>query len=208
MSWVDILRYASAHWLEICGVVTTVLGIWLTTRRLLVCWPVTLAADVIYLIVFNRTRLYSDALLQLFFIFFTLYGWWHWWRGVLEEGEVRIAPLNLRGWLAGLAAGAVGAVLLGGLMVRIGAALPHLDAALTSYSLVASWWQARKHTANWWLWIVVDLIYIGEYVYKNLRLTALLYAGLVVLAIAGLLDWRNASAGQEKSKPSPATLPR
>lgn len=208
MSWVAILGYASAHWLEICGVLTTVVGIWLTTRRLLVCWPVTLAADVIYLIVFYRTRLFSDALLQLFFIVFTLYGWWHWWRGVREEGEVRVAPLDLRAWLAGIAAGAVGAALLGGLMVRIGAALPHLDAALTSYSLVASWWQARKHTANWWLWIVVDLIYIGEYVYKDLRLTALLYAGLVVLAIVGLLDWRNASASQEKSKASPAALPR
>ena len=113
--------------------------------------------------VFYRARLFSDALLQVFFVAFTLYGWWHWWRGVRAEGEVRVVPLHLRGWLAGLAAGAVGAVLLGWLMVRIGAALPHLDAALTSYSLVASWWQARKHIANWWLWIAVDLIYIGEY---------------------------------------------
>ena len=53
-----------------------------------------------------------------------------------------------------------------------GTALPHLDAALTSYSLVASWWQARKHIANWWLWIAVDLVYIGEYLYKDLRPTA------------------------------------
>jgi len=87
-------------------------------------------------------------------------------------------------------------VLLGWLMVRVGAALPHLDAALTSYSLVASWWAARKHTANWWLWIAVDLIYIGEYVYKDLRLTAVLYAGLVFLAALGLRDWRRAAASQ------------
>ena len=194
MNWMAILYYASAHWLEISGVITTVLGIWLTTRRLLVCWPISLAADLIYLIVFYRARLFSDALLQLFFLAFTLYGWWHWWRGVRHDGEVRVVPLNLRGWLAGLLAGAVGALLLGGLMVRIGAALPHLDAALASYSLLASWWQARKHTANWWLWIVVDLIYIGEYAYKNLRLTALLYAGLVALAILGLRDWRRAAA--------------
>ena len=82
--------------------------------------------------------------------------------------------------------------LLGWLMVRIGAALPHLDATLTSYSLVASWWGARKHIANWWLWIAVDLIYVGEYLYKDLRLTALLYAGLVGLAVLGLCDWRRA----------------
>jgi len=207
MSWMAVLHYATAHWLEISGVITTVLGIWLTTRRLLVCWPVTLAADFIYLIVFYRARLFSDALLQLIFIAFTLYGWWHWWRGIREEGEVRVVRLNLRGWLAGLLAGAVGAVLLGGLMVHIGAALPHLDAALASYSLVASWWQARKHTANWWLWIVVDLIYIGEYAYKNLRLTALLYAGLVALAVLGLRDWRRAAAGRAAPDvPQTATL--
>ncbi len=96
--------------------------------------------------------------------------------------------------LQGLAAGAVGAVLLGWLMVRVGAALPHLDAALTSYSLVASWWQARKHTANWWLWIAVNVVYIGEYLYKDLRPTAALYAGLVALAVLGLRDWRRAAA--------------
>lgn len=197
MSTVAIASYFAAHWVELAGFLTTWVGIWLTTRRLLICWPIVLAADIFYLVVFYQSRLYSDALLQVFFIVFTLYGWWHWWRGVRAEGEVRVVPLGVRGWIAGLAAGALGAVALGWLMVRIGAALPHLDAALTSYSLVASWWQARKHTANWWLWIAIDGVYIGEYAYKDLWLTAVLSAGLVALAALGLRDWRRAeSAGQ------------
>jgi nicotinamide mononucleotide transporter len=195
--WMTITNYLVANWLEIAGFLTTLVGIWLTTRRLLICWPIVLAADVIYLVVFYRARLLSDALLQVFFVAFTLYGWWHWWRGVREEGEVRVVPLNLRGWVAGLAAGAVGAVLLGWLMVRVGAALPHLDAALTSYSLVASWWQARKHTANWWLWIAVNLVYIGEYLFKDLVATAVLYLLLVILAVMGLVDWRRAAAASQ-----------
>jgi nicotinamide mononucleotide transporter len=191
--WTAITSYLTANWLEMAGFLTTLVGIWLTTRRLLICWPVVLAADVLYLVVFYRARLFSDALLQVFFVVFTLYGWWHWWRGVREEGEVRVAPLSVRGWIAGLAAGAVGALLLGWLMVRIGAALPRLDAALTSYSLVASWWQARKHTANWWLWIVVNVVYIGEYLYKDLVATAVLYLLLVILAVMGLRDWHRAA---------------
>ena len=191
-----ILVWAARHWIEIAGFITTLLGIWLTTRRLLVCWPVTLLADFLYLVVFYQARLFSDALLQIFFVAFTLYGWWHWWRGVREEGEVRVAPLGLRGALAAIAAGAVGAVVLGWLMARVGAALPHLDAALTSYSLVASWWQARKHIANWWLWIVVDLVYVGEYIYKGLWLTAPLYLLLVGLAVLGWWDWRRAAKSQ------------
>lgn len=205
MNWLVILHYLTVHWLEITGVITTVLGIWLTTRRLLICWPITLAADIIYLIVFYHARLFSDTLLQLFFIVFTLYGWWHWWRGVQMEGAVRVEPLNLRGWVVGLAAGAAGAELLGLLMVRVGAALPHLDATLASYSLVASWWQARKHTANWWLWIVVDLVYIGEYLYKHLQATALLYAGLVALAVLGLRDWQRAAAERQAQGNTPQT---
>ena len=196
MNWTTMADYLASNWREVAGFVTTLLGIWLTTRRLLICWPVVLIADFLYLDVFYHTRLFSDALLQLFFVAFTLYGWWHWWRGVSEEGEVRVEPLSFQGWLGGLVAGAVGSLLLGWLMTKVGAALPHLDAALTSYSLVASWWQARKHIANWWLWIAVDLIYIGEYVYKGLGLTAALYLLLVALAVLGLRDWKRAATAQ------------
>jgi len=193
MNWIAFQNYFTAHWIELAGFLTTAVGIWLTTKRLLICWPVILAADIFYLIVFYQARLFSDALLQVFFIVFTLYGWWHWWRGVRQDGEVRVVPLSLRGWIIGLLAGVVGSFALGGLMVYLGASLPYLDAALTSFSLVASWWEARKHTANWWLWIAIDGIYIGEYAYKALWLTAVLSAVLVVLAVIGLRDWQRAA---------------
>jgi len=191
MNW--LARYIAENWMEIAGVVTTLAGIWLTTRRTLWCWPVILVSDVIYLVVFFRAQLFSDALLQVFFLAFTLYGWYHWWRGVREEGEVRVVKLGTRSMLIALAAGAVGSVLLGLLAKQVHAALPYLDATLASYSLVASWWGARKHIANWWLWIVVDVVYIGEYAWKDLWLTGLLYALLVGLAVLGLRDWSRAA---------------
>lgn len=195
-----IAAWLTAHGLELAGVVTTIIGIWLTTKRLLICWPITLLADFLYLVIFFQSGLFSDALLQVFFVAFTIYGWWHWWRGVRADGEVRVEPLGMRACIVALVVGAIGSLFLGRLMIWLGiilhiaVALPHLDAVLTSYSLVASWWGARKHIANWWLWIVVDLVYIGEYIYKDLWLTALLYAGLVGLAILGLRDWRRAAA--------------
>jgi nicotinamide mononucleotide transporter len=191
MNW--LARYIAENWMEIAGVITTLVGIWLTTKRSMLCWPVILVSDVIYLVVFFRAQLFSDALLQIFFLVFTFYGWAHWWRGVRDEGEVRVVPLEMKSLIWGLVVGAAGSVVLGELAKQVHAALPYLDATLTSYSLVASWWGARKHIANWWLWIVVDVIYVGEYVYKDLRATALLYAGLVVLAALGVRDWRKAA---------------
>lgn len=187
-----MIPYFLANWVEWAGWSTTLIGIWLTTRRLLWCWPITLIADVLYLVVFYRAALLSDALLQTFFVAFTLYGWWNWARGVRAEGEVKISPLETRDAVIALAAGAAGSVVLGVITLRLHAALPWLDAPLASYSLVASWWQARKHIANWWLWIVIDTLYVGEYIYKSLWPTALLYAVLVALAVLGLRDWRRA----------------
>jgi nicotinamide mononucleotide transporter len=180
------------HWLELAGFATTWLGIWLTARRNMWCWPITLAADMIYLVVYYHVMLLSDSLLQVFFVGFTLYGWWHWSRGVREEGEVRVVPLSARSMALALAAGAAGTIVLGFPARYLHAALPFFDAALASFSLVGSWWQARKNIANWWLWIVVDTLYVGEYIYKDLWLTAVLYAGLVMLAVIGLRDWRRA----------------
>jgi nicotinamide mononucleotide transporter len=188
-----IAHYLAANWLELTGAVTTALGIWLTTRRSLLCWPIILIADVIYLVVYYHVLLLSDMLLQAFFFAFTIYGWWHWWRGKREEGEVRVVPLPWKSLLIAVVLGVIGSVSLGALTVRLHAALPYLDATLASFSLVGSWWQARRNIANWWLWIIVDTIYVGEYIYKDLWLTAVLYAGLVILAVLGLRDWRRAA---------------
>jgi nicotinamide mononucleotide transporter len=193
MTATAIAAYFTAHGLELAGAVTAALGIWLTTRRLLICWPVTLISIFLYMVVFYRAGLLSDALLQVFFVVFTLYGWWHWWRGVRQEGVVRVVPLPLPSLAIAVALGLAGCFVLGTLARHLHAALPYLDAMLMSYSLVATWWQARKHIANWWLWILVDAIYVGEYIYKDLWPTALLYAAFVPLALLGLRNWRRSA---------------
>ena len=64
-----------------------------------------------------------------------------------------------------------------------------MDAQLAAMSLLATYWTSRKYLATWVLWIVVDLVYIGMFIYKELLLTAVLYAGFVVLAYLGWREW-------------------
>ena len=89
----------------------------------------------------------------------------------------------------------MGAVAIGWFTSRYtNAALPWMDAALSSFSLVAQYWTARRHTANWLLWIVVDILYVGMFLVKGLTLTAGLYAAMIVLAVIGYRQWRKAEA--------------
>ncbi len=73
--------------------------------------------------------------------------------------------------------------------------VPHADGFLTAGSLLGQLLLSRKKLENWHVWIVVDLLYVGLYVYKNLMLTALLYAVFVAMAVLGLRAWRGAAGG-------------
>jgi nicotinamide mononucleotide transporter len=192
MSWAVIGKYFIDNWLEIVGAVTAIVSIWLTTKRKIICWPIGIVSDLAYLAISYRTQLFSFALLLVGGLPLTFYGWWYWARGMREEGDVRVVHLPLPKLLAGVAAGVLGGLLLGAWMSHYHASLPYLDAMLTSFSILGGWWQARKHIANWWLWIVVDVAYVGEFLLENLLLTALLYVAFVVLAVMGLRDWRRA----------------
>lgn len=184
--------------LEIIAVIVSALAVWLTARRHLWCWPIGLVSVLLYARIFLVAKLYSDLLLQLIFAVMQLYGWWQWKSGASAQDSQHIQPQRLpkQGLLTGLLAGAAGSVVLGYVMASFtDAHIPWLDSALTSFSLVAQFWMARKYVANWWMWIAVDIVYVGVYIYKDLNLTAGLYAGFIVLAIIGLRNWQRQLPG-------------
>lgn len=180
-------------WIELIAAFVSVAAVWLTALRRVVSCPIGIASVILYAWVFIAARLYSDALLQGIFGVMIVYSWVYWQRHLDDGARVVVVPLARRSALRHIALGVVGAVVLGYVMHRYtNAALPWLDSALTAFSLVAQWWQARRHVAAWWLWIIVDVIYVGEYVYKRLDITSVLYAGFVVLAAVGLRQWQRA----------------
>jgi nicotinamide mononucleotide transporter PnuC len=180
--------------IEIAGVLVSALAVWLTARRHMTCWPVGLLSVALYAWIFRDAKLYSDMLLQGAFAIMQVYGWWRWCHPdaraqVDDRVDVRVPTWRLL--LLGLGAGAAGSVVLGLMMsVWTDAALPWMDAALSAFSLVAQYWTARRFIASWRLWVVLDLIYVGMFLFKGLYPTALLYAGFVVLALAGWRSWR------------------
>ncbi|RMB36695.1 nicotinamide mononucleotide transporter [Sphingomonas sp. PP-F2F-G114-C0414] len=179
--------------LEIVAVVVSFAGIWLTATRRMLCWPVSLVACALYFKLFLDVRLYADMVLQALFGLAIVYGWIAWTKGQDDAGEVVVAPLCPGRLAAGLAAGAVGAIAIGWFTSRYtDAALPWMDSGLTSFSLVAQYWTARRHAASWLLWIGVDSLYVGMFVFKGLLPTAGLYAAMIVLAVIGYRRWRAA----------------
>lgn len=178
---------------ETVAVVVSVVAVWLTTRRSLWNYPFSLASVALYAHIFYAVKLYADMGLQGFFAATLCYGLYE-WRGYRDgAGAVRVSSAPRRELVLGALLGVAGALALGTYTsTHTDAALPWVDASLTAASLVGSWWAARRRIENWWLWIAVDVVYVGVYLSKGLVQTAGLYAAFVGLAVVGLVQWRRA----------------
>ena len=110
-------------------------------------------------------------------------------------GAVRIGHTPLRyaaGLIAVYAAAHAGIYFL--LSRFTNSTVPFWDAMTTAASIVAMWMLSRKYIEQWLVWLAVDLITIGLYLYKGIPLTAGLYALYSALAVAGYLRWRKLAA--------------
>ncbi|CAM4338894.1 nicotinamide riboside transporter PnuC [Acinetobacter pragensis] len=176
--------------LEIAAFILNVLGVWLTSKQYRICWLVNIVAVILYMIIFYQVHLYADAMLQGVFIVMQLYGWYSW--SVSSNAETRHAAYMNRAVMArSLVAGTATGLVLGLLFsAYTQASLPWLDSMLAAFSLVASYWAARKYIESWAMWCVLDAIYVLMYLHKSLNVTAFLYFIFILLALNGWRMWK------------------
>lgn len=173
------------------------LNVGLLVRRSVWNYPFGIAMVSLYFFVFRDAKLYSDMGLQVFFLVIQLYGWWNWLRARTGDGAVRVGVLTPRRRLLwGVGAVAVGVAWGIGMAQLTDAAAPVPDALIASMSVAAQLLLALRCVENWVLWIAVDLLAVGLYASRGLYATAALYAVFLVMAAAGLVEWRRALAGR------------
>ncbi len=178
---------------EIIGTILGVIGVWLMIRQNIWGWPVGLVQVAVYAWVFFDAKLYSDAILQVCFFVIQAYGWWHWLRNrhTGAHSELPVISLHPTKRFIFVSAGAGLTVGWGCLMAgRTDASFPYWDAFILVFSLIAQWLQARKNLECWAGWMIVNVVAIGVYWAKDLRLTSGLYVLFLGMAVAGHLAWR------------------
>jgi len=177
--------------IEILGIITGLLGVWLTIHKNIWCFPVGIVNVTTYALMFSSEgiRLYADAILQCIYLLLLIYGWIQWKKN-RKTFDTFNYPAQL--FTTKLIYISFLAYFLLSLFLQefTNASLPWLDSALTILSLVAQWMIARKLIANWIIWIIVDAVYVPLYFYKGLPLTSILYFIFLLLAVKGYMDWR------------------
>jgi nicotinamide mononucleotide transporter len=177
---------------EVLGFITGAICVWLTVKQNIWNWPIGLASNFFYIILFFEAKLYADMSLQLVYIVLGVLGWYWWLHGGLNRTRLlvsRVSPLTT-GILVIITIIATAGMTL--FLQSTNDSAPFLDALTTVLSLVAQYMLTRKLLENWYVWITVDIIYIGLYAYKELYLTSFLYAVFLSMCLVGLWQWRKA----------------
>lgn len=183
-------------WLEIIGVITGLACVYLAAKNNIWNWPIAMISVTIYIFIFFEAHLFADMGLQVYFFVVNLYGWYYWANKPASEKKIPVARITRVEILISAGAIVIFTYILGTILKYTTASFPYLDSFCTACSLVAQVFLARKVIENWLIWIFVDVIYVGVYLYKDLHLTAVMYAIYVGIAIMGYVDWRKDYAPQ------------
>ncbi|GAA2503572.1 nicotinamide riboside transporter PnuC [Streptomyces thermolineatus] len=191
-------------WTEVLGFGSGALCVWLVARQHIANWPIGIANNLFFILLFTGAGLYADAGLQVVYIALAVYGWWSWVAGGPDTGRLPVSRTSARAWWVLAPAALAATALLTVLLDRAtDSTVPFWDALTTALSLAATWGQCRKKVESWYLWIAADVVYIPLYAHKGLYLTSLLYVGFMALCVLGLRGWRRELAGRTEKAAAP-----
>lgn len=182
------------HWLEIAGTLLGMVYVFLSVKQNVFTWLTGFLTSALYIVVFFQSKFYADMALQVYYLWISVFGWYIWTKGPTSKAGRSDYPVSRINKQLGLIL--TGIALLLWLLIYFAlkaftdSPVPFGDAFTTAFSIVATWMLARKILEHWLVWIVVDLISLGLYVWKGLYPTAILFMIYTIVALWGFNEWK------------------
>ncbi len=195
------------HILDVSGAIFAFISTIYYIKADPLAWPTGLISSTFNIILFAITGIYGDMGCEIIYFISMFYGWFLWTHPRGEQAELPITNLtSLQFWTLGSIALTSMALLTLFLANYTNSQVPLWDASTTVLALTAQWMICKKIVECWYLWFIVDAMYIGLYFHKGIPAHGILYMIYLGLAIAGLINWRRLMAKFTLKISAPAPL--
>lgn len=188
--FVVVAYTTSSALIEVIASATGLICVYLAGRENIWNYPFGFINAGLFAWIFYSVNLYADALLQIIFFGLMAFGWFIW---LTKRGGEKVRPTrNING--KEIRYGFLFAIVLSFgwgfyLHTYTDASVPYLDAIVATLSILAQYFLSKKVLQNWFLWIVVDIMSIGLYLYKGLPVIAFTYAVFLIICVASYFQW-------------------
>lgn len=183
-------------WLEFVAVIAGILSVWFSRTENILVYPTGLINTIIYIYLSLRMSLLGEASVNLYYTALNIYGWVMWTRKDRQQQYVltvsfssRMELLRQVGFFAFFYVG-VFAALTWLKKDFAPLAIPWGDAFASATAYTGMWLMTRKKVESWYWWIGTNVASIPLYFVKHYVFTSVYYFILLIIAVAGLLEWR------------------
>ena len=153
-----VLAWLTSNLTEVVGFLTGLAAVLLAARRIIWNFPVGIANNVFFFVLFVHSSLYAAAGLQVVFSLLSVWGWVTWSRRPAADHRVAVGRVPRRTASMLVLAGLVGtAVVTAALAIGTDSTTELADAATTTGSIVAQIMLNRGWIESWYVWIAVDV---------------------------------------------------
>lgn len=158
-------------------------------------WIASVIMPIIGMWLFFNKGLYADFAINIYYLVIAIYGYITWSRHTAsKKPELPITHIGPRIALALVGVWALMWCAVAWVLATFtDSTVVWLDSFTTSLSVVGMWMLARKYIEQWWVWFVVDSVYVYLYYYKGIYFSGTLYAFYTVMAVMGYLRWKKLS---------------
>lgn len=190
----SIISWFSGNYIEVLGVITSLVYLYFSVRQIIWLWPFGIISSALFLLIFFNSKFYADMGLQVYYLGVSIYGWIYWSRGVDDRNEKITLRVSRISWHQALVLSVIALVAMLGIVYILkrftDSDVPWGDGFTTAGSIVATWMLARKVLEHWLVWIIVDIVAAGLYFYKGLYPSFLLYLVFTIIAVVGYFQWK------------------
>ena len=182
-----------ANWnnIELLAVIFSICYVILATKKKITCWFFAIISVSLYIYICYLEKLYAETILQFFYLIMAFYGLKTW----NKEKSLDINDWKISTHLIIFIIGSILTFISGfTLSYFTDSSLPTIDSFTTIFSMIATYMVIKRVLSNWLYWIIIDLVSIYIYDYKELYLTALLFIIYTIIAVFGYFNWLKISA--------------
>jgi nicotinamide mononucleotide transporter len=184
-----VINYIAQNYIELLATITGIIYLVLSIPGKKLLWLFGLLTSLLYVYVFFKSKIYADMGINVYYVIISVYGWIL-WSSNKDKGNLPFSRLKLTQSVILLILTAVLFVLIAFILKKFtDSDVAWFDAFTTAASITATWMLARKILEHWLIWVVVDGMSIGLYIYKGLYPTVLLFVFYTVLAVLGFYEW-------------------
>lgn len=191
--------------LEFVAVVAGIASVFFSRKENILVYPVGLVNTVIYIYLSMKGHLYGEASVNFYYTVMSIYGWIIWAkRDQQHEHVLHISYSSAKEWRHQLLFFAAFYIAIFSALTWLQKefapeAIPWADAFASATAYTGMWLMARKKVESWYWWIATNVASIPLYFVKGYVFTSVQYLVLLVLAVAGLVEWGRKAAARKSN---------